>query len=280
MRRLAGLAALLFLCACAREPESDPLGPSDRDADHVAQDADVGAGDASHVDGVPLDLGPDVDSAVTEPPDVPPVPDSSDSTRPSLDVGRSDVAMSDAIDVGRPLDVRVSDRCGSLSRAHMLLRVEALAADDAGDVAVDVRSADVADAVADRRVDGDVRDATLDDICRALKVEFRTFAQMNNVCTPMTGCMIVTGTRACDCGRIGNLGQGIGDGSGTPVSATARAEAQTFIDRWNAAGCEQWDGFCVSDARPATMAECRDGHCWSDLPSCLVPPPPPPEPCH
>jgi hypothetical protein len=249
----------MVLAAC-REPSSDPV--ADAGADHGGSIADApndGSGSKPDVT-VPTDgaAWPDVDSA--------------DSTAPDIDADRRDVALdlarADTADDAGGFDQRVLDRCGSLHRAYVPW---AQSADDASVDATDANGADVA-ADHDAKTDGDARDATWDEVCYALETEFRMFVQQNNACATDSDCFYVIGARDCSCHM-----RGIGDGSGSGVSVSARAEADRYVARWSAAGCESWSVTCLRDVLPSDGVQCIGGKCYANSVFCIFPPPP--EPC-
>jgi hypothetical protein len=266
MRR--GAAVLMVLAAC-REPSSHPV--SDAGADHGGSIAD-GANDGS---GSKTDVtAPSRDGAA--PPDV----ESPDSTPPDIDADKRDVtfdlANSDIMDAAGGFDQRVSDGCGSLHRAHLPFAMSAVDAADAtyGDDATDAHGAD-ATVDLDANTDGDARDATLDEVCYSLETEFRTFVRQNNACVDASDCFYVIGARDCSCHM-----RGIGSDSGSGVSVSARAETESYIARWSAAGCESWSLSCVMDILPSDGVQCIGGKCVANQVWCHFPPPEPrPEPC-
>lgn len=265
MRRLA--AILMILGAC-REPSSDPV--SDAGADHGGSIADAANDDSGSRTDV---TAPSRDGAASS--DV----DSPDSNLPDIDADERDVtydlASRDVVDAAGGFDQRVSDGCGSLYRAHVPYAMPAVdAADATNDDATDAHGADVV-ADIDATTDGDARDATLDDVCRSLELEFRSFVEQNNACGNTSDCFYVIGARDCSCHM-----RGIGYDSGSGVSVSARAEADRYVARWSAAGCESWSVTCLRDILPSDGVQCIGGKCIANSVWCHFPPPEPrPEPC-
>ena len=270
MGRVSGLILVLMM-ACSRDP---------------IDDTKIGS-DGSTVDRQPRDVVTDVDLAdggglldrsIAEPPDMGASADALDTAPPGLDVGTADIALIDVIDVVGAIDASAADRatmdsCKSASYRPLseLPLVTGAAAADAADVRNDLEVRDVA-------IDGDAPEAGIDALCRALKAEFRAFAQQNNACSANADCMFVVGARSCDCYPPAWPGQGIGDMSGTGIAVTASIEAQMFVDRWRITGCEQWTGDCPLDLGPSNSVQCSQGKCVANIRGCLNPPPLP-EPC-
>jgi len=207
-------------------------------------------------------------------------PDNADTGQPA------DVASLDRLDVGRPTDgsptdAKVNDRCGRASLYMSLAPAANTSWADGGDLdALDALVADAYDVQrSDARLDGDAPDADLDTVCTGLKAEWNAFVVQNNACVASSDCLLVEGKRGCECpGQSAFFGQGIGNGSGSAISGTAEVKAQTYIDRWKSAGCEQWNGMCVADAAPASGVTCTVGKCQEIARYCNLPPPQP-EPC-
>jgi hypothetical protein len=265
------------LAACSPEPVTD-----ERDSGAPAPIVDAASGDAMSSDAAPqLRDAAASDTSVMDQDAISP-PATADTGQPAVDVGSSDVASLDRLDVGRPTDgsptdAKANDRCGRASLYMSLAPAANTSWADGGDL--DAPVADAYDVRSDARLDGDAPDADLDTVCGGLKAEWDAFVGQNNTCVVSSDCLLIEGKRGCECpGQSAFFGQGIGNGSGSAISGTAAAKAQTYIDRWKSAGCEQWNGMCVADAAPASGVMCTVGTCQAIQRYCNLPPPQP-EPC-
>jgi hypothetical protein len=294
MRRAASFLIVLWT-ACSPESVTDG---GDSGGPAPASDAalgDAAPGDTTSGDAASSDAAPQVGDAANDAAlsDISAVdqdaiapPDIADTGQPAVDVGSSDVASVDRLDVGLPTDARatdakLSDRCGRASLYTRLAPAANMSWADGGDLdVIDARVADTGDVRRfDARLDGDAPDADLDAVCGGLKTEWDAFVVQNNTCVNDWECVLVEGKRGCECpGDLTFFGQGIGDGGGSAILLTAQATAQTYVDRWKSAGCEQWDGVCVTDVAPASGVKCAAGRCEAIQRYCNLPPPQP-EPC-
>ena len=97
--------------------------------------------------------------------------------------------------------------------------------------------------------------------CDELESEFAGFVEANNQCETVADCILVGGTRSCDCAPS------LGNGSGTGLNHSASNEAKHFIERYFSAECKPIQTEeCDTDKGDL---ECVDGRCRVGIVNCM-----------